>query len=70
MSANRPLSRSDAAIAGAGILIVLCCVAGPAVLGVLAGSVIGGWLGIVCAVTSAAAIALVVRRRTSRRGGR
>jgi hypothetical protein len=41
----------------------------PAVIGALAGSAIGGWPGIVCAVILAAAIGLILRRRTRRRGG-
>jgi hypothetical protein len=66
---NEPRRRSDAALAGAGLLMVLCCAVGPAVIGALAGSAIGGWPGIVCAVILAAAIGLILRRRTRRRGG-
>jgi hypothetical protein len=44
--------RSDAALAGAGVLMLLCCAVGPAVIGAVAGSAIGGWLGIACAVVS------------------
>jgi hypothetical protein len=60
--------RSDAALAGAGVLMVLCCAVGPAVIGALAGSAIGGPLGIACAVILAAAIGLVIHRRARRRG--
>jgi hypothetical protein len=60
--------RSDAALAGAGVLMVLCCAVGPAVIGAVAGSAIGGWLGIACAVVLAAAVGLILHRRTRRRG--
>lgn len=53
-----------AALLGGGVLVVLCCAAGPAVIGAVAGSSIGGWLGIACAVILAAGIALLVHRRT------
>jgi hypothetical protein len=66
---NKPRRRSDAALAGAGLLIVLCCAVGPAVIGAVAGSAIGGWLGIACAAIPAAAIGLFLQRRTRRRGG-
>jgi hypothetical protein len=66
---NEPRRRSDAALAGAGVLMILCCAVGPAVIGAVAGSAIGGWLGIACAVILAAAVGLIVRRRTRRRGG-
>ena len=56
-------------MAGAGILVVLCCAAGPAVVGAVAGSAIGGWLGIACAVILAAGLGLVLHRRLRRRGG-
>jgi outer membrane lipoprotein SlyB len=42
---------------------------GPAVIGAVAGSAIGGWLGIACAVILAAVVGLVVHRRTRQRGG-
>jgi hypothetical protein len=61
--------RSDAALWGAGILMVLCCAVGPAVIGAVAGSAIGGWLGIACAVILAAGAGLVVHRRTRTSGG-
>lgn len=59
----RRADRSDSLLAGAGVLMVVCCVAGPAVLGAVAGSVIGGWLGIVCAVLLAAGAGLLLYRR-------
>jgi hypothetical protein len=36
--------RSDAALIGGGVLMVLCCAVGPAVIGAVAGSAVGGWL--------------------------
>jgi Mn2+/Fe2+ NRAMP family transporter len=65
---NEPRRRSDAALAGAGVLMILCCAVGPAVFGAVAGSVIGGWPGIACAVILAAAVGLILHRRTRRRG--
>jgi hypothetical protein len=61
--------RSNGVLAGAGILMVLCCAVGPAVIGAVAGSAIGGWLGIACAVILAAAVGLILHRNTRRRGG-
>lgn len=43
-------------LAGAGLLMVLCCAVGPAVIGAGAGSVIGGWPGIVVACVAAAGV--------------
>ena len=61
--------RSDATLAGAGVLMVLCCAVGPAVIGAVAGGAIGGWLGIACAVMVAGLMVLVLHRRTRGRGG-
>jgi hypothetical protein len=61
--------RSDAALAAGGLVMVLCCAVGPAVIGAVAGSAVGGWLGVACAVVLAAAVGLVVQRRARRRGG-
>jgi hypothetical protein len=47
---------------------VLCCAVGPAVIGAVAGTAIGGWLGIVCALILAAGIGLFLQRRARRRG--
>jgi hypothetical protein len=66
---NQPRGRSDYALVGGGLLMVLCCAVGPAVIGAVAGSAIGGWLGIACAVILAAAVGLMLHRRTRRRGG-
>jgi outer membrane lipoprotein SlyB len=64
---SNPSSRgSDVALAGAGVLMVLCCAIGPAVIGAVAGSAIGGWLGIACAVMVAALAGLVLHRSSRR----
>jgi hypothetical protein len=56
--------RPNAAVAAAGVLAILLCAAGPAILGAVAGGAIGGWPGIAAACGLAAAIgALVYRRR-------
>ena len=69
MSANpKPRRGSNYALFGGGVLMVLCCAVGPAVIGAVAGSAVGGWLGIACAVILAAAIGLVLQRRTRLRG--
>lgn len=60
--------RADAALAAGGVLMVLCCALGPAVIGAVAGTAIGGWLGIVCALILAAGIGLFLHRRARRRG--
>jgi outer membrane lipoprotein SlyB len=60
---------SDVAVAGAGVLMVLCCAIGPAVIGAIAGTAIGGWLGIACAVLLAAIAGLLLHRRLRRSSG-
>jgi outer membrane lipoprotein SlyB len=69
MSAN-PKSRQGVnyALFGGGVLMVVCCAVGPAVIGAVAGSAIGGWLGIACAVILAAVVGLILHRRTRSRG--
>jgi uncharacterized SAM-binding protein YcdF (DUF218 family) len=59
--------RTDGAFAGAALLMVLCCAVGPAVIGAAAGSVIGGWLGIACAVLVAGLVGLLLFRRNRAR---
>ena len=59
---------SDIALVGGGVVMVLCCAVGPAVIGAVAGTAIGGWLGIACAVILAAAVGFILHRRTRRRG--
>ncbi len=63
-----PRDRTTPLVAGAAVLMVLCCAAGPAVLGAVAGSLIGGWLGVVCAVILAGTAGLLLFARR-RRGG-
>jgi Mn2+/Fe2+ NRAMP family transporter len=60
--------RLDIALVGGGLLMILCCAVGPAVIGAVAGSAIGGWPGIACAVILAAAVGFILHRRTRRRG--
>jgi hypothetical protein len=52
----------------AGVVMVALCAAGPAILGAVAGSTIGGWLGIVVACGLAAVIGLILYRRRGRAG--
>jgi hypothetical protein len=53
----------------AGVIMALCCLAGPAVLGAVAGTAIGSWLGLVAAVAVALAAAALLRyRRTHSKG--
>jgi hypothetical protein len=53
---------------GVGVLMVLCCAIGPAVIGAVAGSAIGGWLGIVAPCLLAGLVALAVHLRRRGRG--
>lgn len=46
----------------AGVLMALCCVAGPAVLGAVAGAAIGSVLGIAAAVVIALVCVALFRR--------
>ena len=62
---GRSTRRSDSLFAGGALLMIVCCAVGPAVLGAVAGSLIGGWLGIACALLLAAGAALALRRRRS-----
>jgi outer membrane lipoprotein SlyB len=69
MSANpEPRQGANYALFGGGVLMVLCCAVGPAVIGAVAGSAIGGWLGIACAVILAAVVGLILHRGTPSRG--
>lgn len=62
----KPNRKADGALAGTVLLMILCCAVGPAVLGAAAGSLVGGWLGVVCALALAAGVVVVMHRR--RRG--
>jgi hypothetical protein len=66
---SKPGRGSNVALLGGGVLMVLCCAVGPAVIGAVAGSAIGGWLGIACAVILAAAVGLLLHRRVRTRDG-
>ncbi len=66
MSAER---RGTLLTGGVGFLMLLCCLAGPAVLGAMGGTAIGGTVGIAAAVVIALAAAALLRWR-SRRNGR
>jgi hypothetical protein len=69
MSADPARRRGvDRALAGGGLLMVLCCAVGPALIGAVAGSAVGGWLGIACAAILATVVGLVLHRRTRTRG--
>ena len=69
MSANpKPGRGANCALFGGGLLMILCCAVGPAVIGAAAGSAIGGVLGIACAVILAAVVGLILHRRTRSRG--
>jgi hypothetical protein len=46
----------------AGVLMALCCLAGPAILGAAASAAIGSVLGIAAAVVIAGAAVLLLRR--------
>jgi hypothetical protein len=46
----------------AGVVMALCCLAGPAIVGAAAGAAIGNLLGIAAAVVIALAGVLLVRR--------
>lgn len=63
------MNGGDRALVGGCLLMVLCCAVGPAVIGAVAGSAVGGLLGIACAVILAAAAGLVLHRRRARTGG-
>lgn len=68
MSRTPRVAPADGLLAGGALLMIVCCAIGPAVIGAGAGSVIGGWLGIICAVILAAGVALALNRRA--RNGR
>lgn len=61
--------RSHATFAGAAVFMVLCCAVGPAVIGAVAGSAVGGWMGIACAAVLATIAGLFLHRRKRIRGG-
>lgn len=63
---NEKTARSASAALGLGaFLMVIACVAGPAILGAVTGSAIGGWLGVLVAIAVAVTVAFVLRARRS-----
>lgn len=68
MSAPASTERRRALPAILGVVMVVCCVAGPAVIGAVSGAVIGGWLGIAVAVVVALAVAGTLYWRSRNRG--
>jgi hypothetical protein len=61
--------RADRLVGVAGVLMALCCLAGPALLGAAAGAAIGYGLGIAAAlVIVCLAVVALWRRRAGRRG--
>ena len=61
MSLDRTASSGSRKLFGAaGVLMLACCLAGPAVLGATAGAAVGSVFGIVAAVAVALAVALAV----------
>lgn len=58
--------RSRTLLGGVSVLMVLCCAVAPAAIGAIAGTALGGWLGIVVAVAVAATVVFVLRRRGPR----
>ena len=67
MSVPQETGRSkDGLLVGGALLMVICCAVLPAAIGAAAGSAIGGWLGITCAVVLAAGVGLFLHRRRGR----
>jgi hypothetical protein len=64
-TAPAPASKADRFLLGGALVMVLCCAVGPAVIGVVASSAVGGGLGIViaCVVAAALGLGLYWRRR-------
>ena len=48
--------------------MIVCCVAGPAILGAVAGAAIGGILGIACAAIVAVAVGVFLYQRRAPKG--
>ena len=69
MSAPERAGRGkDGLLVGGALLMVICCAVLPAVIGAAAGTAIGGWLGVTCAVLLAAGVGLLLHRRRGREG--
>lgn len=69
MSAPERAGKSrDGVLVGGALLMVICCAVLPAVIGAAAGSAIGGWLGVACAVLLAGGVGLLLHRRRGKDG--
>ena len=69
LSAREPAQRrGDSVLAGAALLMVVCCVAGPAVIGAAAGIVIGGWLGLAATCVAVGTIGMLLYLRRGKGG--
>lgn len=62
--------RADRLIGVAGVLMALCCLAGPALLGAAAGAAIGYGLGVAAALVIACLAVVALWRRRAGTGGR
>jgi hypothetical protein len=60
--------RSNKLVGVAGVVMALCCLAGPAVLGAAAGAAIGNVLGILAAVAVVLIAAVLLRHWRARTG--
>ena len=60
--------RTDKLFGVAGLVMALCCLAGPAILGAAAGAAIGNLPGIAAAIVVAVAAVLLLRRRRAGTG--
>ena len=70
MAAGATASRTGGKLFGvAGVLMALCCIAGPAVLGAAAGAAIGSWIGVAAAILVAVGGVLLGWRWRSGRDG-
>jgi hypothetical protein len=69
VSAERRAERRRTLLTGgAGFLMLLCCLAGPALLGAVGGTAIGGALGIATAVSITLAVAALLHWRNRKKG--
>jgi hypothetical protein len=53
---------------GLGVLMVICCLAAPAVIGAVGGAAVGGALGVVVACVLALAVGGALHSRARKRG--
>lgn len=59
---------SDTAIGDASVVIVACCIAGPAGVATVAGSAVSEWPGAACAIVASTGAGLMLRRRRAQPG--